>query len=60
MVTKDYLDDKLADLRGDLNVLIRKEDTKLIALIEKLQEKKVLTDKDKSELLSLEPYAKLI
>src|SRR3989304_1469369 len=28
MVTKDYLDDKLADLRGDMVVLTRKEDTK--------------------------------
>jgi hypothetical protein len=33
MVTKDYLDDKLADLRGDLVVLMRKEDTKVKALI---------------------------
>jgi len=29
MVTKDYLDDKLSDLRGDLVVLMRKEDKKL-------------------------------
>jgi hypothetical protein len=28
MVTKDYLDNKLADLRGDLGVLTRKEDKK--------------------------------
>jgi hypothetical protein len=26
MVTKDYLDDKLADLRGDLIIIDRKED----------------------------------
>lgn len=29
MVTKDYLDDKLADLRGDLVVLTKKEDAKV-------------------------------
>lgn len=29
MVTKDFLEDKLADLRGDLVVLTRKEDRKL-------------------------------
>ena len=28
MVTKDYLDDKLGDLHGDLVLLMRKEDTK--------------------------------
>ena len=37
MVTKDYLDEKLADLRGDLTILIRKEDTKLKTLVEVLQ-----------------------
>lgn len=30
MVTKDYLDDKLADLRGDLVVMMQKEDTKVL------------------------------
>lgn len=29
MVTKAYLDEKLLDLRGDMTVLIRKEDNKL-------------------------------
>lgn len=29
MVTKNYLDDKLADLRGDLVVMMRKEDSKV-------------------------------
>ena len=29
MLTKDYLDERLADLRGDLVVLTRKEDNKL-------------------------------
>lgn len=37
MVTKDYLDDKLADLKGDLVVLMRKEDAKLQALVDVLQ-----------------------
>ncbi len=34
MVTKDYLDEKLVDLRGDIVILLRKEDRKLEALIE--------------------------
>jgi len=43
MVTKDYLDDKLSDLRGDLTVLMRKEDTKVKALVEVLKDRKVIT-----------------
>src|SRR3989338_6159239 len=46
MVTKDYLDDKLADLSGDLVVLLRKEDKKLGALIEELVSNKVISDVD--------------
>lgn len=34
MVTKDYLDDKLSDLRGDLVVLMRKEDMKVKKLVD--------------------------
>lgn len=34
MVTKDYLDEKLGDLRGDFTVLIRKQDTKRKALVD--------------------------
>ena len=42
MVTKDYLDEKLGDLRGDMVVLMRKEDRKLTALVEELVKYKVL------------------
>ncbi|MFH1099184.1 MAG: hypothetical protein V1723_04705 [Candidatus Uhrbacteria bacterium] len=57
MVTKDYLDDKLADLRGDLVVLMRKEDTKLKKLIEKLHARNVLNDADVQEIVRMEPFA---
>ena len=59
MVTKDYLDDKLADLRGDLVVLMRKEDTKVVKLIEILKRRKVITEIEEKEILSMEPFAKL-
>ncbi|MCI0479806.1 hypothetical protein L0Y59_04645, partial [Candidatus Uhrbacteria bacterium] len=36
MVTKDYLDDKLADLRGDMVALTRKLNVKLSDLVEHL------------------------
>lgn len=59
MVTKDYLDDKLADLRGDLVVLMRKEDTKLKKLVERLRAKNVLDDADVREIVRMEPFAAL-
>ena len=60
MVTKDYLDEKLADLRGDLVVLTRKEDTKLKALIKILKNKKIITTSDEKQLLTMEPFAELM
>ena len=59
MVTKDYLDDKLADLRGDLVVLMRKEDTKMIKLVEILKRRAVITEAEEKEILSMDPFAKL-
>lgn len=59
MVTKDYLDEKLADLRGDLVVLMRKEDTKLKKLIEKLRTRNVLDDRDVQDIVRMEPFAVL-
>ena len=59
MVTKDYLDEKMADLRGDLVVLMRKEDTKAVKLIEILKRRKVITEIEEKEILSMEPFAKL-
>jgi|SRR3989344_5004521 len=57
MVTKDYLDDKLSDLRGDLVVMLRKGDTKLKVLAEMLHDKKVLNRTDVKRIYSLEPFA---
>ena|SRR3989338_5539156 len=59
MVTKDYLDDKLADLRGDLVVMMRKEDTKVRMLIDILHEKKLLNEQDRNRILSMEPFPEL-
>ncbi len=57
MVTKDYLDERLADLRGDLVVLVRKEDRKLGALVDALVERHVLDSQTGARILSLEPFA---
>ncbi len=56
MVTKDYLDEKLSDLRGDLVVLVRKEDRKLAATLEILVERSVITEDDARRILELEPF----
>ncbi len=57
MVTKDYLDDKMSDLRGDLVVMMRKEDNKLKTLVGVLKEKSVLDSSDVSRIYSMEPFA---
>lgn len=59
MVDKDYLDDKLADLRGDLVVLTRKEDTKLKTLVGILRQKQMLTESEEKTIYALEPFAQL-
>jgi len=59
MVTKDYLDDKLADLRGDLVVLMRKEDTKVVKLIDILAKHNIISEKEVKEILAMEPFAKM-
>lgn len=56
VVTKDYLDEKLADLRGDLVVLVRKEDKKVHALIDELVERDVLDNKAANRIRNLEPF----
>lgn len=59
MVTKEYLDDKMADLRGDLVVMMRKEDNKLKTLLEILQSRKVITKVDATKVMAMEPFAQL-
>lgn len=50
MVTKEYLDDKLADTKGDI---------KMRELITILREKQVLADDDVKRILSMEPFPQL-
>ena len=59
MVTKDYLDEKLADLRGDLVVLMRKEDAKLKTLVEILRKNKIISDQESTQVLAMEPFPML-
>ena len=56
----DAMDDKLAHLKGDMIVLRRKEDKKVVSLIELLKNKKIITTDEAENLLVLEPFPQLI
>jgi len=58
MVTKEYLDNKLADLRGDMVVLTRKENEKFNALVEILTMRKAITAEDADKVLKMQPFAR--
>ncbi len=60
MVTKNYLDDKLSDLRGDLVVLLRKEDRKVAALVEVLLTRKVISNEDAKTILAMELFPQIV
>lgn len=46
MVTKSYLDDKLADLKGDLIEKMRKQESKINTLIDLLAKRSILKKED--------------
>ena len=56
----DGMDDKLSNLRGDLVVLMRKEDVKLRELVNMLHAKNILTDPEVKRILTMEPFSQLM
>ena len=56
MVTKSYLDDKLADLEGSVVVRQRKEDRKVNLLIDLLQQKSILAETDVQTLREIQVF----
>lgn len=52
----DAVDVKLARLKGDLVVLMRKEDKKVVALVEILKEDKVIAPEKAKTVLAMEPF----
>jgi len=58
MVTKNYLDDRLADLRADLIMMARKTNTKISFLIEGLVAEGSLRREVADQLLAMEPFAR--
>jgi hypothetical protein len=55
-VTRDYLDQQLLDVRGDIATLVRKEDYKVNSLLEVLHVRKVISDAERGWFLSMGPY----
>ncbi|MFH0928385.1 MAG: hypothetical protein V1821_02830 [bacterium] len=54
MVTKDFLTDKLGQLRGDLVALVRKEDQRVNGLIRIMEEDNVISKKVAQKMLATE------
>lgn len=59
MVTKDYLDEKLGDVKGDIIVEVRHEDKKLTALIEVLRSRNVISTDEAKNILGMKPFPQL-
>lgn len=55
----DAVDVKLARLKGDLVVLMRKTDKKIVALVEILKEDKVIALEKAKTVLAMEPFPQL-
>jgi len=56
MATKTYLDEKIADLRGDLMLIARRGNRKLETVVEALQTEGVLPAKVAERILLMEPF----
>ena len=52
----DSIDDKLADLKGDLVILMRREDKKVNESISLLCKKQVITKDEADRLMTLNPF----
>lgn len=50
------MDEKNADLKGDLTILLRKEDRKLLALVDALLRKGALSREEVKHILGMEPF----
>jgi len=59
MVTKDYLDVRMGQLRGDLVGMVRKGDDKVDAVIDELEIRKVVDRSSSQRLKQLSPFPKL-
>ncbi len=52
----DKMDDKLADLKGDIVMLMRKGSKGVMELVELLRKKDILTEDEELRLLAIQPF----
>lgn len=60
VVTKDFFDEKLISFKGDLVVMMRGEDKKVIALVELMEKKQMLTKEEAKAFYTMEPFPKFV
>ncbi len=58
MVTKNYLDDKMADLRGDIMQVIGMENDKVLMVVDVLHDKKLVTVAERQTVRLMKPFPK--
>lgn len=56
----DAMDKKLDSLKGDLVVMMRSEDQKLMYMAQKLRDKKVFDDSDVNEFRAMLPFPQIV
>lgn len=56
MATKEYMDERVSEIKGELIGIIRKEDKKLVSAVEKLEHKSVFSMEDSQEIAAMEPF----
>ncbi len=59
MVTKDYLDEKIFTMRGDIIAVIKQEDVKYQTLINIMRKRELISFEDEKAILSQPPFPKL-
>lgn len=58
MVTKDYLDSKLSTYKGEQTMVAKREDRKLITVVNLLEKKQIFTHQEAGSILAMEPFAR--
>lgn len=56
VATKDYLDDRLSDLRTDMLTHVRREDRKLDSLLGVLRHRNVISDGEHLQIMAMGPF----
>lgn len=60
MVTKEYLDEKLAEHPDEPFTFVKSTDDKVKTVVQKLKDKKVFSTSDQNNILSMKPFAGVV